>query len=189
MPATGRVKYFIAFIVGLTAAVFYIVLSFRLNVKVEGAGAALLFSAAAGAIVCFFLAYDITCHNRRANGKLHEERFALVLALMFPTFFGVQSVIDTFANLERRAEQKTIEWIIRKWGENGDCELSTFAVRPGEKERQLIFETDGQSFTRMIIGTPTVTSIRTDHGIYRMRNGIMTTTEEGFETKKFETCD
>jgi hypothetical protein len=189
MPATGRFKYFLAFFVGLAAAIFYIVASLKLSVKVEGAGAALLFSAAAGVIICLLLAYDITCHKKVDNGKLHEERFSLILALMFPTFFGVQSVIDAFATLERRSEHEAIEWIAHTWGELGDCELSTFTVRLGQKERQLIFETDGKTFNRMILGTPTENFIRTDHGIYRFNNGIMTTTEEGFETKKFESCD
>lgn len=190
MPATGRLKYFLALAAGLAAAIFYFLESMKLNTKVEGGAAALLFSAAAGAIICVCLAYDITCHTQAENGKLHEERFSLVLALMFPTFFGVQSVIDAFGILEQQARREAASWITRKWGELGDCEVSTFIVEFGENERQLIFKIDDdKTIRRIIVGVPTTANIQTDRGIYRLKNGIMTTTEDGFESKKFESCD
>lgn len=186
-------KYTFALVAGLAIAIFYVVVSLRLGAKVDGAAAALLFGAAAAIVICLSLAFDITRHTATENGKLHEERFSLVLALMFPTFFGVQSVVDSFGALRQTPQQKSVEWITHTWGEAGKCFRPwTFSVEDGEEDKEtvLFFEVDGGSYKHRIIGTPTPNVVETDLGTYTLQpDGYMTSTEEGFEGKKFKRCN
>jgi hypothetical protein len=147
-------------------------------------------SAAGAWVISAFLFVQIVKLKPSQVGALQHEKSSIENYLFLVLLATLLILVLSFLNVAKKPDDRAkadLSWLYGKWGRDRECTVS-LAFAPGRNPRELTIISDEGSHPSPIIGEPTSDSVTLPEAQYRLRDGLLTSTEYGMDGVRFHRC-